>query len=715
MAQAFLSSSWYRVAQLKLRLRDHVQVNRHRYRGDAWYVLRDHIGGHTHRLTPAAYAVVGAMDGHKTVDSLWTQAVEALADDAPTQDDLIQLLGQLHSSDLLQGDAPPDSLEAFERFGRQERNRLKQKWLNPTSIRVRLWDPDPFLDRTLWLVRPLFGWIGLSLWLLTVGSALTQVGPNWKALTSGISDHVFAAENLLLIGLIYPIVKALHELGHGYAAKVYGAAVHEMGLMFLVLVPVPYVDASASTLSTSKYHRATVAAAGILVELFLAGVAMHIWVESEPGLVRAIAFNVMLIAGVSTLLFNGNPLLRFDGYYVLADLIEIPNLAGRSNRYWLYLLERYVFRVEGVKTFAAKRGERIWFTAFAPLSFIYRLSVSIGIAIYLAGEFFIIGVLLAIWTIVMSIGVPIGKAAAYVVSSPRLQRNRARAVAISATSLGLVLTGAAFVPAPMNTVTEGVVWIPESAYLRAGTDGFLTTLIAQPGATVQVGQAVATAEDPVLSSRIEANRWRVEELQVRLVAEAITDRAQAEVTRYELAQARAEQDRDQERLERLTAISTTEGIFVAPQANDLAGRYMREGATLGYILPSAATTVRVTVLQDDIDLVRHRLQRVQIKLADRLTETFSARVIREVPSARDELPSKALAIEGGGLHGTDPRDSSGVRTLERLFQFDLELPLEAQAAIFGTRAYVRFDLLSEPLGAQVYRRVRQLFLARFDA
>ena len=106
-------------------------------------------------------------------------------------------------------------------------------------------------------------------------------------------------------------MKALHELGHSYAVKRWGGEVHEIGIMFLVFMPVPYVDASESAGFQSKWQRAFVGAAGILVEIFLASLALFIWLNAEEGLVRAFAFNVMLIGGVSTLFFNGNPLLRF--------------------------------------------------------------------------------------------------------------------------------------------------------------------------------------------------------------------------------------------------------------------------------------------------------------------------------------------------------------------------------------------------------------------
>src|SRR5262249_14668481 len=157
----------------------------------------------------------------------------------------------------------------------------------------------------------------------------------------------------------------------------WGGEVHELGIMLLILVPVPYVDASSSSAFREKWRRAVVGGAGIMVEAALASAAIIVWISVEPGLVRAVAFNVALIAGVSTLFFNGNPLLRFDGYYMLCDLIEIPNLGTRANKYFFYLIERYVLRLSDAKSPVSARGEEFWFFFYAVASYIYRMFIMV--------------------------------------------------------------------------------------------------------------------------------------------------------------------------------------------------------------------------------------------------------------------------------------------------------------------------------------------------
>ncbi|NNF46941.1 MAG: PqqD family peptide modification chaperone, partial [Desulfofustis sp.] len=357
------STYWYRVADIKPQLRNHTRLYRHIYRGQTWYVLQDPSSNRQHRFNKTAYFIIGLMDGKRTVAEIWTAATEALEDEAPTQDEIIQLLAQLHSADVMQSDIPPDTDELFQRQ-EKHRGKWKQRLTNPFALRFPLVDPDRFLVRWMHLVKPFIGRIGFLIWLLIVGCALILAARNWPELTHNMADRILKPENLLILWLVYPVVKLLHELAHAFATRIWGGEVHEMGIMLLALTPIPYVEASASATFPDKRRRMAVAAAGMAIELLVASLALFLWLSIESGRVSTIAYNVMLIGGVSTLLFNGNPLLRFDGYYILADWIEIPNLAQRSTRYLGYLLQRYPFGIEEASSPVTVDGERPWFIIY---------------------------------------------------------------------------------------------------------------------------------------------------------------------------------------------------------------------------------------------------------------------------------------------------------------------------------------------------------------
>jgi putative peptide zinc metalloprotease protein len=713
--ERFLSSSWYRIAGLKPRLREHVTVRMHRYRGQLWYVIGDGMRNRVHRVSPAGYVLVASMDGTRTLDSLWSDAAVSLGEQAPTQDQVIQLLGQLHANDLVAGDVPPDARDLFERQGRANRSKLLQWLLNPLALRIPLLDPNDFLTRSLPLVRPLTGRIGGILWLATVLPALVLAAKYWPELTDNVGDRVLPPGNLLLIAAIYPVIKLLHELGHGYTTRAHGGEVHELGVMLLVMLPMPYVEVSASAGFRDKWTRCLVGAAGIMVELFIAALALYVWLLVEPGLARAFAFNVMLTASVSSLLFNGNPLLRYDGYYVLSDAIEVPNLAQRGKQYWSYLTRRYLFGTSGTRDFPATRGERIWFLCYMPVSTVYRISVTIGIALFLMSKYLAAGVVLALWGIAAGVLVPVARGVWSVLSSPVYLRNRVRALTIS---FGLAAAAIALLvqlPMPIHTGAEGVVWLPDDAIVRAGTDGFVTAVAVEPGTNVTRGQVVIESVDPEGAAAVKVLRGREAELLAKLESVRFTDRVEAVVTEVELKAVRTELAREEHRASLLNVRAGDNGIFVMQDPADAPGRYFRRGDVLGYVLPiGGATIVRATVEQEDIDLVRNHVRRARIMVTDDLDRPIDVSSVREVPAGKDKLPSAALGSGGGGATMVDPRDEHGMTALNRVFQVDLELASPVPRAGFGGRVYVRFDHEWEPLGEQLWRRARQLLLSRVE-
>lgn len=713
-AEPFLSPSWYRIARLKPSIKPQAKVRRHSFRGEPWYVVHDTASGRFNRFTPAAWQLLGLMDGRRTMDQVWSEALEQLGDDAPGQEEVIRLLSQLHAADLLHCEVNPDSAELFERFGKQERTRKAARWKNPFSIRIPLWDPDRFLTRTLPWVRPLFGAAGAVAFGILGFAALALAVVNFPELTGNMDDRVLSANNLLLLWLCFPLVKFLHELGHGYAIKAGGGEVHEMGILLLIFMPVPYVEASAANGFRSKWRRTLVGAAGMLVELYLTAIAMLVWAAAEPGLVRAVAFNVMLIAGVSTLVFNANPLLRFDGYYILSDLIEMPNLAQRGNQYWRYLAEKYLFRMRDAEPPMLTAGERNWLRVYTPLAFVYRVTVLVAIIVYVAGAWFFIGVALALWGVVTMLGLPLAKLGGYLSALPRAQGARRRAGTVVAAMVIGFLAFVSLVPMPLRTRTQGVVWLPDEAQVRAGASGFIRAVLAPPGAALQPGTALLESEDPVLAAQIALTEARLDELEARLDGQRFEDRVQAEITRQDVARESAALARLRERAGLLVARSGAAGRFVIDRPDDLPGRFVRKGELVGYVAQESRTLVRAVVSQDDIDLVRAGVLRAEVRLPGQLAVVHPAKLVREVPAAGDQLPSAALSNAGGGSIAADPRDPQGARALASSFQFDLELPPEVTSASYGGRAYVRFTHPPEPLAVQWYRRLRQAFLERFN-
>lgn len=713
--QPLHSTLWYRVASLKPRLVARARLHRHRYRGEVWYLLQDPASNKTHRFTPAARFVLAAMDGQRSVQELWELAGRQLGAEAPSQDDLIGLLGQLHGADLLTTDVPPDALELFERGFKERQAHRRRSWANPMAIRIPLWDPGQFLDRHVGLWRWLWGRPGAILWLLVVLPALVLLPSHWPELSHNVTDRVLQPDNLLVVWLLFPLVKFLHEMGHATASRAAGGEVHDMGMMLLVLMPVPYVDASSSNVLRSRWARARIGAAGMVAEVFVAALAFYLWMLVEPGLLRAALFNVMLVAGISTLVFNGNPLLRYDAYYILADLVELPNLAAQSARHWGYLIQRHLLRLGTATPVAHTPGERAWFTVYGLLSALYRVFVALAIALFVGSRFFFVGVLLALWATAMMVFAPMVKSAKALAAQPEAREHRGRVWGTLAASLGALAVLVVAVPTPYRTVAEGVVWLPEQAIVRAGAPGFFQTLEVAPDVRVAPGTLLVRSIDPALDAQEALLQARVQELEASYAAEFVADRAKAEMVREQLEHERAGLARAVQRKQGLQVASAAAGRFVVPQAVDLPGRYFRQGEVIGFVIGDEPPVVRVALDQASIDAVTSATREVRMRLAGRPEVTLEGRILRQVPAGRDEVFSAALASGGGGRIASDPRDPHGRRTLERVFELDVGFAAPQVGAIpFGHRVYLRFDHPPEPVAAQVWRAARRLFLRHFD-
>ena len=711
MSASSHSPHWYRVSGLKPVLGAQGKFHRHVYRGSVWYVLRDEASGRAHRFTPIAHDFIARMNGRRTVAEIWSLTENSPDEEALTQDEVLELLSKLHGADLLVADIAPDCQELLQRHRSRNRSKWKSKLWSPLSIRIPLIDPDRFLERTLHTVSPFFSKAGAIVWLVVVSTAVVLAASHWSELTENLSDRILTPGNFLLLWLSYPIVKLFHELGHGYAAKRWGGEVHEMGLMFLVLVPLPYVDASSASAFPDRRKRALVGAAGVVVEMWLASLALFVWLNVEPGLLRTLAFDIMFIGGVSTLLFNGNPLLRFDGYYVLADLIEIPNLAQRSQQYLGYLVQHYGFRRAGIPSPAATSGERVWLFVYAIAAFVYRMFIMFVIILFIAGKFFLVGVILAFWAATTQLLVPIIRQTVFLFSSPALRQQRGRVLTVTATTLTVLFALIFLAPVPLWTRTEGVVWAPEQSEVRMGADAVVVRFLAEPGSIVQPGDDLLLTDDPSLVTQVAVLEAELKEFNARYTLLRATSQVEASIMKDDVEAVEASLAAARVRLDGLTVRSSSAGVFILERPQDLEGRYLDQGALVGYVADPEGATIRVAVRQADMGLVRTQTHEVAVRLSDRIDRVMDATIVREVPAASGRLPSAALGTRGGGSFAIDPTDSAGVTILQDVFH--LELQLEEPIDRLGGRAYVRFDHGQEPLAQQWYRTLRQLFLSRF--
>lgn len=707
------SPYWYRVSEVRPSLREHTQIHRHRYRGEVWYVLEDPTAERFHRFTPEIYDVLQLFNGKNTVAEIIDKADVLLGEDAPDQNELITVLAQLHSADALETQFDPDTDFLLERLARSKRLKLIEKFANPFFLRIPLIDPEGISVWALKYLRPVFSRWGFMLWLTIAAVGISLTALHWGELSSDVLDRVLAEENLILMWFIFPIVKALHEMGHAVMTKAFGGESHEMGVMLLLLMPLPYVDASSASRFRLRRERVLVGAAGMMVEVLLGTFALIIWIYIEPGLIRSIAYNVFFTAGVSTVVFNLNPLLRYDGYYILADLIEIPNLRSKSMSFLLYVVERFLFKVPGRTSPAITTSERNWLAFYGPASLAYRLLVIAMIIWAIATKFFFVGVLVALTTIVTWVGMPIWKGIKYLRTSPRLRPVRGRAVSLSCGFVGALVAVPLWVPFPLNSITDGVVWLPEESIVRSNVEGWFVKSVVGSGEEVSVGDSVLFLQDEILEAKLSVAYSRKEELLASIQGFRSNDVVSMSVLEEDLDGVNKlirELELDQSDL---ILRAKTSGLFSLSSGPEHSGRFVARGEAIGTIMDSNSWTVLVLVDQDDVEMIRARPGRVDVRFVDNVDDVYEAEIVSETPTASKQLPSMAFAVSGGGDVTLDPMDPSGEQAYQRWFQLLIDVPLKSGPMRAGSRVYVRFSHGYEPLGMRWGRAIRRLFLSQF--
>src|SRR4051812_19218648 len=481
--------SWYRVADLRARLRPSAQISRQHYRGERWYVVRDPAGNQYHRLSSAAYRFVGLLDGSRTVSEAWDLAGGMLADDAPTHPEVVQILSQLHAANLLEANITADAGVLLRRHKQMMKKRLQGRLMNVLFPRIPLWDLDRFLVRWMPVMRVFLSKFGAILWLVTVIAACAAIAPEWPRLQTA-AQNAIEPGNWPWLWAVFVLIKLIHELGHAFSCRRFGGEVHELGIMFLVFVPAPYVDASSAWSLPSKWQRMFVGAGGMIFELFVAAICAFVWKYTDPtSLVSKLAYNTMLIASVSTIIFNANPLLRYDGYYILSDLLEIPNLRQKSMEYSLGLIKRHVFRVKSPIPLPPP-GQRVWLFLYAISSGIYRIFVGVMIILVVSNQVPVLGILMALGGVITWLVVPVAKVLNYLLLQPELHRKRGRAIVFSAAVAAALVVLIGLIKFPMRFETTAYVEPQNKQTDRVETPGFVDRILVKDGEHVRKGQTL---------------------------------------------------------------------------------------------------------------------------------------------------------------------------------------------------------------------------------
>jgi putative peptide zinc metalloprotease protein len=716
MSGAIYSDAWYKIANAHVGLLPGVKATPQSYRGQAWVVLEDAYAHRFFRITPDAHAFLQTLHPGISVDEAWQRYLREHPERAPGQEEVVQLLSQLHISNLLRFQDAADSRQIDQRAHETQQKEFKAKALSFLYFRVPLWDPDEFLTVADRWVRKLPALLVWALWISILLAGAAVVLTNWEQVASS-GQGAFALANLPWLYVCLAVMKVVHELCHGLVCKRHGGSVHTFGLMFLVTTPLPYIDTTASWTFPNKWDRMLVSSAGMMADLFMAGAAALIWAFTGPGLVNSLAFNVMLIGSVSSLLFNGNPLLRFDAYYVLADFLDIPNFYQKAQSYWFYLGDRYLLGSHAARTPVDEPSERKWLLMYAPASLVYRLMVSYAIVLFVMDLWLGLGLVVFGITFYMLIVAPGWKAAKHLLG-PRVQAHRWRAW-MGAGGVMLLVGATLAWPLPYALTSPGVVQFSRASVLYAPIDARLVQAQVGNGQWVKAGQVLMRFDsEPLRLDVLQLERER-DELQA-LQRAALAQRAADVGPLQEQIDTKSQRLQElQRRLDSLTVRAPHDGRYVTLEGRERLGSWLTQGAELGHVLDGSGGHRFVAVIPQEQarELFGVSLGHSEVRLRGQADVALAVENLVILPYDRARLPSAALGWLGGGEVPVATDDQRGEKAVEGFYEVRgvVRLPVGADVRLMhGLKGMLRMELPPRSLFQRASDSLRQLLQKRYQ-
>jgi putative peptide zinc metalloprotease protein len=499
--------------KLRLRLRRDLAIEAQKYEGRTYHVVKDPVSLRYYRLKDNEYFLLTFLDGKHTLEEAQKEYEIRYRPDRLKLEDVEAFGQQLINAGLAQNESPRAGKQLYEQRKKRRRSEWMQTLTNILYIKIPVFDPD-------WLLKRMLRWLG---WIFTLSffavsvllmlSAAGLVATHFETFRSKLPEqHIFFRfQTIAYMWAALGAVKIIHEFGHGLSCKVFGGEVHEMGALLLCLSPALYCNVSDAWTLPNKWHRIIISAAGIYVELVIASIATFVWWNSAAHpFINNLALSLMVVCSVSTVVFNANPLMRYDGYYVLADWLEIPNLRERSNRFLKNLTLEYCLGIEVTPEPYMALWRKILFVSYAIGSYIYRWVVTFAILWFLYSflrpyKLEVISQMLALGAAGSMAGWPLYRLGKSIYKRGRVPDMKKWRVLASTTVLTGLILFACLVPVPVSRIRGPALVQSDPAAtgkVYVQRDGILTKLNVRPGDHVEKGEVLAEFRDPDLEAKL---------------------------------------------------------------------------------------------------------------------------------------------------------------------------------------------------------------------
>lgn len=703
MADSLVNSA---MRPLRLRRRPDLEAKRHRYNGRVYWVLKEPVGLNYFRFHEEEYAILGMLDGKNSLQDIKDKFQKQFAPQRITLPDLQQFVGMLHRSGLVISQASGQGRQLRRRGFEKKKREWFGKLANIFALRFRGIDPERILNAlipfTWWLFTPAC----LIVFLVFGLSALSLVAVNFQEFRAKLPtfEQFFAADNWIFLGATMAIVKILHEFGHGLSCKKFGGECHEMGLMFLVFTPCLYCNVSDSWMLPNKWHRVFIGAAGMYIELILASFATYLWWYSEPGMLNSLSLSVIFICSVSTVVFNGNPLLRFDGYYILMDFLEIPNLRQKSTEILKRWFQQYCLGLELQDNPFLPHRNKFWFAIYTVAAVIYRWIVMFSIMFFMVKLFKpygleILGKFLLLSGLVGMVATPLWQTFKFFRTPGRASKMKRNRVTATILVTAAIIAVVAFLPLPFHIDCAAEIQPFNASQVFAMVPGRLISWHKKPGANVEQGEIIAELDNTdVRYQQVKFyGELEIAERKLEMLKKQVHGDPQANPMlemQAEIVRSRKEMVAEAaKRTSMLQVRSPVNGTIIPPPSkpdpkqlseeeqlptwtgNPFAEKnqsaYFAESDLLCLVGDPSHMEAVLVVDQSDIDLV-DKEDEVDIKIDSARLETFSG-IVRQISEMNMKETPENLASQVGGSLDTKTDASGRLRPMNTSYQARVSL------------------------------------------
>jgi putative peptide zinc metalloprotease protein len=702
LAESLVSSS---SRKLPIRKRPDLKARQQRYQGRLYWVVKDPVGLQYYRFEEEEFAILQMLDGHSSLDEIADRFEREFPPQTIRTEELQQFIGMLHRSGLVITDAPGQGQQLVKRRGERKRQEMLSQVTNILSLRFKGIDPERFFNFIYPYIRWFFSVPALIACIALALAALSLVFVQFDVFQSRLPDfhEFFRAKNWLWLGLTLCITKILHEFGHGLSCKHFGGECHEIGVMFLVLTPCLYCNVSDSWMLPNRWHRAAIGAAGMYVEIVLASICCFIWWFSEPGPLNYICLNVMFISSVSTVMFNANPLLRYDGYYILSDILEIPNLRQKASTILNRKLGKWCLGLEEPEDPFLPQRRQWLFATYTVASAIYRWIVTFSILYFLNQVFEpyglkVLGQAIALGALYGLLIQPLYNVYKFFKVPGRLGKVKSLRIYATLLVIAAAIAGILLIPLPAHVYCPLEVQARDARSVYVTVDGILEKAFVQPGDVVTEGQPLAQLSNIDVDIKITELIGQRNVYDVQLQG----------LNRFSIADGRASTQIDpitkalngiNEQLKN-SEDDRKDLLLVAPRAGTVLppalvekqgdpsvqlptwsgsplepenlGAHLKTGTTLCQIGNPQSLEARLAVDQNDVEFVAPG-QKVEVMMAQSAEYVYVSKIERVSTENLKATPTHLSSLHGGEL--PTKMDPGGIpRPLSPIYEAVVPLP-----------------------------------------